>query len=44
MAYAKTGRPTLARQQLELVLKIDPHSANAAEAKKQLEKIELMAR
>lgn len=36
LAYAKTGQVSLARQQLEWVLKIDPNSSEAADAKKQL--------
>ena len=36
MAYAKNGQSALARQQLELVLKISPNSADAADARKQL--------
>jgi cellulose synthase operon protein C len=36
MAYAKNGQTALARQQLQLVLKINPNSAEAADAKKQL--------
>ena len=36
MAYAKTGQPALARQQFERVLKLDPNSSDAADAKNQL--------
>jgi tetratricopeptide (TPR) repeat protein len=36
MAYAKSGQPALARQQFERVLKIDPNSSDAADAKNQL--------
>ena len=36
LAYQKTNQPSLARQQLERVLKIDPNFAEAAEVKKQL--------
>ncbi|HEX8817736.1 MAG TPA: tetratricopeptide repeat protein [Terriglobales bacterium] len=36
MAYAKTNQPTLARQQLQLVLKINPNFREADEVKKQL--------
>jgi len=36
MAYAKSGRPALARQQFERVLKISPNSSNAADARNQL--------
>ncbi|MGA7299193.1 MAG: tetratricopeptide repeat protein, partial [Candidatus Sulfotelmatobacter sp.] len=36
MAYAKSGQPTLARQQFERVLKINPNSSSAADAKNQL--------
>jgi tetratricopeptide (TPR) repeat protein len=36
MAYAKAGQPALARQQLERVLKLNPNSTDAADAKKQL--------
>src|ERR1035437_396314 len=36
MAYAKSGQPTLARQQFERVLKINPNSSDATDAKKQL--------
>ena len=36
MAYAKSGQPALARQQFERVLKLNPNSSNAADAKNQL--------
>jgi tetratricopeptide (TPR) repeat protein len=36
MAYAKSGQRTLARQQFERVLKINPNSSDAADAKNQL--------
>ena len=36
LAYEKAGKPGLARQQLEQVLKLDPNYSNAAEVKKQL--------
>jgi Tfp pilus assembly protein PilF len=36
MAYAKSGETTLARQQLETALKINPNSSDAADARKQL--------
>ena len=36
MAFAKNGQSTLARQQLQIVLKISPNSTDAADAKKQL--------
>ena len=36
MAYLKTGQSALARQQLQLTLKIDSKSADAADAKRQL--------
>ncbi len=36
MAYAKTGQPALARQQFERVLKINPNSSDATDAKIQL--------
>jgi tetratricopeptide (TPR) repeat protein len=36
MAYAKSGQPALARQQLEKMLKMNPDSGDASDAKKQL--------
>ena len=36
MAYAKNGQTALARQQLQLALKMDPSSAEAADARRQL--------
>lgn len=36
LAYEKAGKPSLARQQLEQVLKLDPNYSDAAEVKKQL--------
>jgi tetratricopeptide (TPR) repeat protein len=36
MAYAKSGETTLARQQLETALKMNPNSSDAADARKQL--------
>jgi cellulose synthase operon protein C len=36
MAFAKNGQSALARQQLQIVLKISPNSTDAAAAKKQL--------
>ena len=39
MAYAKAEKPVLARQQLELVLKINPNYSEAAEVKKQLDSL-----
>ncbi len=36
MAYAKSGQTALARQQLEKMLKMNPDSSDASEAKKQL--------
>lgn len=36
MAYAKSGQPALARQQFERVLKINPNSSAATDAKTQL--------
>ncbi len=36
MAYAKSGRTALARQQFERVLEINPNSSHAADAKIQL--------
>jgi tetratricopeptide (TPR) repeat protein len=36
MAYAKSGQPALARQQFERVLKINPNSSEATDAKNQL--------
>jgi len=36
LAYEKAGKPGLARQQLEQVLKIDPNYSGATEVKKQL--------
>jgi tetratricopeptide (TPR) repeat protein len=36
LAYEKTGKNDLARQQLERVLKIDPNYSQAADVKKQL--------
>ena len=36
LAYEKAGKPGLARQQLEQVLKLDPNYSDAAEVKKQL--------
>ncbi|MFY9908285.1 MAG: tetratricopeptide repeat protein [Candidatus Sulfotelmatobacter sp.] len=36
MAFAKNGQSTLARQQLQIVLRISPNSTDAADAKKQL--------
>ncbi len=39
MAYAKNGQAALARQQLQLMLKISPNSADAADARKQLAQI-----
>jgi len=36
MAYAKTDQPTLARQQLERVLKINPNYSEAGEIKNRL--------
>jgi len=36
LAYQKAGKPELARQQLERVLKLDPNYTDAAEVRKQL--------
>jgi Flp pilus assembly protein TadD len=36
MAYAKVGQAALARQQLEKMLKMNPDSGDASDAKKQL--------
>lgn len=36
MAYAKSGQPTLARQQLQQALRLDPNSGDAQDARKQL--------
>jgi tetratricopeptide (TPR) repeat protein len=36
LAYEKAGKPGLARQQLEQVLKLDPNYGNAPDVKKQL--------
>ncbi len=36
MAYEKTGRTALARQELQMALKINPNSADAADAKKEI--------
>jgi tetratricopeptide (TPR) repeat protein len=36
MAYAKAEQPTLARQQFERVLKLDPKSSDADDVRKQL--------
>ena len=36
LAYAKTGKNELARQQLERVLKIDPNYSQASDVRKQL--------
>jgi tetratricopeptide (TPR) repeat protein len=36
LAYQKAGKPELARQQLERVLKLDPNYGDAAEVRKQL--------
>jgi len=36
MAYAKSCEDTLARQQLERMLKLNPNSSDATDAKKQL--------
>jgi tetratricopeptide (TPR) repeat protein len=36
MAYAKSGETTLARQQLETALEMNPNSSDAADARKQL--------
>jgi tetratricopeptide (TPR) repeat protein len=40
MAYAKAGQPALARQQFERVLKIDPKSSDASDARKQLAQLQ----
>jgi tetratricopeptide (TPR) repeat protein len=39
LAYQKTNQPTLARQQLERVLKINPNYANAADVRKALSEL-----
>jgi hypothetical protein len=44
MAYAKSGQPTFARQQLQLALKLNPGSSNADDAKKQLAELKLYSR
>jgi hypothetical protein len=36
MAYAKSGQTSLARQQLQTALKMNPNSNDAEDAKKQL--------
>jgi hypothetical protein len=36
MAYAKNGQATLARQQLQQLLKLTPDSSDAEDARKQL--------
>ena len=36
MAYAKSGQATLARQQLQQMLKLNPNSSDAADARRQL--------
>lgn len=41
MAYLKTGQPGLSRQHLQLALKINPSSADATEARKQLAEMRL---
>ncbi len=43
MAYAKNGQAVLARQQLQLVLKISPNSADATDARKQLAQLKSAA-
>ena len=39
LAYQKTQQPVLARQQLELVLKINPNYSEAADVKRQLDSL-----
>ena len=39
LAYQRDGQPVLARQQLERVLKLDPHYAKADDVKKLLEQL-----
>ena len=41
LAYAKSGQPALARQELQLMLKMSPSSLNAPAAKKQLAEMKL---
>jgi hypothetical protein len=36
MAYAKSGQTVLARRQLEVAVKLNPNSADAEDAKKEL--------
>lgn len=43
MAYAKSGQPALARQQLQVVLKTSPNSAEATDARKQLAQLKSAA-
>ena len=40
LAYAKTGKNDLARQQLQRVLKIDPKYSEATDVKKQLAQLQ----
>jgi len=39
LAYEKAGKPSLARQQLEQVLKLDPNYSDAGEVKKRLSQL-----
>ena len=41
MAYAKSGQPTLARQQLQQMLALNPTASDAEGAKKQLAELKL---
>jgi tetratricopeptide (TPR) repeat protein len=41
MAYAKSGKASLAREQLQLVVKIDPNSPNATDAKREMAQFKL---
>jgi Flp pilus assembly protein TadD len=41
MAYARSGQPTLARQQLQQVLRLSPQSSDAEDARKQLAELKL---
>ena len=41
MAYAKSGQPTLARQQLQQMLALNPAASDAEGAKKQLAELKL---
>jgi Tfp pilus assembly protein PilF len=41
MAYAKSGQAVLAKQQLQETLRIDPHSSDADDARKELAQLRL---